>query len=299
MWPKSVILFNMNRLAAALVLAGISASLAYGQEMSNVSGLQKGLAEIKFQALALKSEAKPAPSEPIEYHHHIGHHALSTVVEPMEAPDISAYPIHGMDVSHNEGTIQWDKIKAAGISFAFIKATEGDDYRDPDFTVNWKGASSVGVEIAKGAYHFYNFCKTGEDQAANFIKTVPREDGVLPMVIDLEESEDCEKMPAKPAFLKDLAAFVGKVKAAYGLTPILYVNLGIYDQYLSGAHAGYKLWIADPAHAAPHMPAGESWTFWQYSWHGSVDGIGTGPEVDLDVFSGDAQALAHIESRGI
>jgi len=209
-------------------------------------------------------------------------------VDSAETPDISSYPVRGIDVSHYENDIQWDKVKAQGISFAFIKATEGGDYVDPTFQANWKGAGGAG--IARGAYHFYNFCKTGAEQADNFIKTVPREDGALPMVIDLEKSNSCSHMPGKPAFLKDLAAFVGKVKAAYGLTPILYVNLGIYNQYLSGAGAGCKLWIADPSHAAPRMPEGESWTFWQYSWHGSVGGISS--EVDLDVFNGDEQALA-------
>ena len=39
------------------------------------------------------------------------------------------------------------------------------------------------------------------------------------------------------------------------------------------------------------MPEGQSWTFWQYSWRGAVAGI-SAPEVDLNVFNGDAKALA-------
>ena len=279
---------GLKRLLAAMALVGASAAWASSQDLADVPDLKTGLAAIQSQALALKSEAAPAPQEPIEGSHRLGHSLPP--VESKEAPDISSYPVRGIDVSHYDGNIRWDKVKAAGVSFAFIKATEGGGYVDNTFQANWQGASSVG--IAKGAYHFYNFCKTGAEQADNFIKTVPREDGVMPMVIDLELSNDCSHLPAKPAFLNDLAAFVAKVKAAYGLTPILYINLGIYDEYLKGASAGYKLWIADPSHTAPHMPDGESWAFWQYSWHGTVPGIGA--EVDLNVFNGDAQALSRL-----
>jgi GH25 family lysozyme M1 (1,4-beta-N-acetylmuramidase) len=115
------------------------------------------------------------------------------------------------------------------------------------------------------------------------------------MVIDLEQSVDCSTWPARADFLNDLGAFTAKVKTAYGLTPILYINLGIYHRYLSsGAAAGYRLWIADPDHTSAVMPAGEDWTFWQYSWYGAVPGIPAGSEVDLDVFDGDAKALSRL-----
>jgi lysozyme len=164
---------------------------------------------------------------------------------------------------------------------------------DPEFVANWQGAANAG--LAEGAYHFYDFCEAGAGQADNFIKDVPRTAGALPMVIDLEQSADCTTWPAKPAFLSDLNAFVAKIKAAYGLTPILYINLGIYDRYLTdGAAAGYRLWVADPEHTSPKMPAGADWAFWQYSWHGVVSGVPAGSEVDLDVFDGDAKALSQL-----
>ncbi len=280
----------MKQLLAALVLTGISASWASSLELENVPGLKQSLAAIKSQALALKPEAEPAPQKPREGSHRLGHSTPMLPFEAEEVPDISAYAVRGVDVSHHEGHIRWNQMKAAGISFAFIKATEGGGYVDDMFQANWQGASSVG--IAKSAYHFYNFCKTGTEQADNFIKTVPREDGALPMVIDLEPSNDCAHMPAKPALLKDLTNFIGKVQAAYGLTPILYINPSIYNEYLLGTGADNKFWIADPSHAAPRMPDGKNWTFWQYAWHGTVAGLSS--EVDLDVFNGGAQALSRL-----
>lgn len=222
-----------------------------------------------------------------EESHRLGH---STTLSggAAQTPDVSPYPVRGIDVSHYEGDILWPRVAAAGTAFAYIKATEGGDYVDDMFAANWSGAAAAG--IARGAYHFYNFCRSGADQAAHFVKTVPRERGALPMVVDLERSSDCAAMPARAAFRKDLADFVSAVESAYGVPPVLYVNGEIYDAYFSGDDPGLKLWIADPQHASPQIPGGAAWTFWQYSWHGAVAGISS--QTDLDAFSGDAAALA-------
>src|SRR5277367_3088008 len=60
--------------------------------------------------------------------------------------------VKGVDVSHYDGAIDWGKVKAAGIDFAFMKATESTDFIDPEFAANWKFAASNNV--IRGAYHF-------------------------------------------------------------------------------------------------------------------------------------------------
>src|SRR5690554_2762523 len=52
------------------------------------------------------------------------------------------YPVHGTDVSKYQGEIQWHELKRSGISFAFIKATEGGDRVDDFFHRNWQGAKA-------------------------------------------------------------------------------------------------------------------------------------------------------------
>ena len=59
-------------------------------------------------------------------------------------------PIQGIDVSYWQGDIDWQKVRGAGISFAYIKATEGGDHLDPKFRQNWyaskrAGTSSIGA----------------------------------------------------------------------------------------------------------------------------------------------------------
>ena len=70
-----------------------------------------------------------------------------------------SYAVHGTDVSKYQTSVDWHDAKAAGISFAFIKATEGGDRVDDNFAEHWRSAKAAGVP--RGAYHFYYFCRTG------------------------------------------------------------------------------------------------------------------------------------------
>ena len=106
------------------------------------------------------------------------------------------YAVHGTDVSKYQGSIDWHKAKASGVSFAFIKATEGGDRVDDLFDEHWRKARSAGVPRA--AYHFYYFCRPAAEQARWFIDNVPKEKGALPPVLDMEwnpQSPSCKLRP--------------------------------------------------------------------------------------------------------
>jgi lysozyme len=64
-------------------------------------------------------------------------------------PDFDRFPVHGIDVSHHQGAIDWARVKGSGQAFAFIKATEGVDFRDTRFVENWRRARAEG--LATGA----------------------------------------------------------------------------------------------------------------------------------------------------
>ncbi|TIW16993.1 MAG: muramidase, partial [Mesorhizobium sp.] len=92
--------------------------------------------------------------------------------------------VHGVDVSRWQGNINWQKLRAQGANFAYIKATDGGDHLDPMFMKNWRGADAAGLK--RGAYHFFYWCRTAGEQADWFIRNVPRVEGALPPVIDVE-----------------------------------------------------------------------------------------------------------------
>ncbi len=233
---------------------------------------------------------EPAPAARGD--HRLGHG--TTLQQSGQLPDVTPYPVRGVDVSHYEGDIDWARVAGAGVDFAYIKATEGESFVDDMFAANWSSAAAAG--IARGAYHFYDFCETGAAQARAFSAVVPRDAAALPPVLDLERSNDCATMPPRAAFLKDLADYAAAMRAAYGRDPILYVNADIVDRYFTGAPVPYLLWVADPFHAAPQVPDGLAWAFWQYSWNGTVAGIASG--VDLDAYALGAADLRRLAGPG-
>lgn len=67
-------------------------------------------------------------------------------------PSADTYPVRGIDVSSYQGEIDWGTLASQGISFAFIKATEGSGFVDERFAYNYSRAQKAGLRV--GAYHF-------------------------------------------------------------------------------------------------------------------------------------------------
>lgn len=189
------------------------------------------------------------------------------------------YPIRGIDVSRYQGQIDWGKVKSAGIRFAFIKATEGTNFVDPYYAVNWDGAADH--KVVRGAYHFFRPAQDGKAQAEHFLKRLHLSEGDLPPVLDLEVTDDVTAQ----AIRREALEWLETVEKATGMTPIVYTLPHYANSYLEGKLSKYPLWVVDLTFLWPSAAQGWSgWTFWQRSHHGSVDGIPG--DVDLDVFGG-------------
>jgi GH25 family lysozyme M1 (1,4-beta-N-acetylmuramidase) len=92
--------------------------------------------------------------------------------------------IRGIDVAIYEPNINWERVCAEGIHFAFIKASQAD-FTDPKFDSHWAGSKPAG--ILRGAYHFLDPRVDSRVQAQTFLNKVKLEPGDLPPVLDLEE----------------------------------------------------------------------------------------------------------------
>ncbi|MEO3415189.1 GH25 family lysozyme [Roseovarius sp. CAU 1744] len=201
----------------------------------------------------------------------------------------SRFPVHGIDVARFQGQIDWRKARRAGVSFVFMKATEGGDLLDPLFKDHWRGAKRAG--IPRGAYHFYYFCTPPEVQARWFIRNVPRNKGTLPPVLDMEWnpfSPTCATVrPPGAEVRRQMKVFMDIVERRYGQRPIIYTTPQFYED--AGLHrlTNEEFWLRSTAKTpAQAYSPDQGWTFWQYSGTGVIDGIGK--EVDLNVFGGSA-----------
>jgi len=203
------------------------------------------------------------------------------------SPDRTTYPLRGIDVSHHQGSIDWRRVAADDVSFAFLKATEGGDHVDRRFAENFAAARQAGIAV--GAYHFFTFCRPGADQAANFLDTVPHDGKLLPPVVDIEFGGNCATRPAAAEFTAELMAFLDPVEAAFGQPALVYVIGDAIDVY-GTAIPERPRWVRS---LASH-PGHDEWAVWQYHNRGHVDGIEG--DVDLNVLNGGSASLASMLS---
>lgn len=199
----------------------------------------------------------------------------------MNYPDEKRYPVRGIDISHHQESVDWRILSRANLDFAFIKATEGGDHKDTKFPHYWEEAGKLG--IARGAYHYFTFCKTGREQALNYMDSVPDEKGTLPPIINLEYSGNCSARPGKEKVLEEISVFSDMVMEKYGKRPIIYATNKSYKDFLAGELPEYKIWIRD-IYWSPSLPDGREWAFWQYTDRGKLWGIEG--FVDFNVFNG-------------
>ena len=198
--------------------------------------------------------------------------------------DPRRHPVHGIDVSHWQGEIDWPRVAASAIAFAYIKATEGGDVLDPRFVANWHGAAAAG--LPRGAYHMFYFCRSAAEQAAWFARHLPRDRQALPPVLDMEwtKSRTCPRRPAPETVRAEMRVFLAALARHTGKRPIVYTTVDFYRDNDLGQMAGVDFWLrSTAAHPSVTYP-GQSWTFWQHTGTGLVEGI-TGP-TDVNAYAG-------------
>lgn len=194
-------------------------------------------------------------------------------------PDRGTYPLRGIDVSHHQGEIDWQSVAADDVAFAYMKASEGGDFRDKAFLTNWKAAGEAG--LARGAYHFFTLCSSGFEQAKNFLSVLPVGDKMLPPVVDLEYTGNCARRPSVEEVLKEVSSFVTTIEKALGREVILYVPDDFYGDYIKGQGLNRRVWARSLWHSPGYV---RDWVIWQYHQQGAVKGIQG--EVDLNVLDG-------------
>lgn len=196
------------------------------------------------------------------------------------------YKVHGIDVSHHQGTIDWSAVKGTekqdySIRFVFMKATEGGDYKDRRFAENFRKAGEVG--LIRGAYHFYNPNTDPIRQADFFISQVKLKKGDLAPVLDIER-----KPRDKAQLQANLKIFLNRLELHYGVKPIIYTSYKYKTRYLdSPEFDAYPFWIAH--YYVDMLSYKGTWQFWQHTDYGTVPGIDT--NVDLNVFNGSLNEL--------
>ncbi|KAK6992708.1 secreted hydrolase [Favolaschia claudopus] len=203
----------------------------------------------------------------------------------------------GIDVSHFQATVNWANVKASGVSFAYIKATEGTTFIDSTFSSKYTGATNAG--LIRGGYHFaHPDTSSGATQAKFFLAHGGgwSGDGItLPGALDIEynpSGAECYGL-SHSAMVSWISDFSSTYHAATTRYPVIYTTTDWWTTCTGNSAAfgsNNPLWIAHYASSIGTVPAGWSFaTFWQYADSGPNPG-------DQDLFNGDAAGLKRMET---
>ena len=191
--------------------------------------------------------------------------------------------IKGVDISHWNGDIDFNKVKAAGIEFVIIKAGGSDRgfYTDSKFRENYEKAKAAGLFV--GAYYFvgkkFYGDLSGIEDAKRFIKILQGMQFEYPVYLDVETTDARYKELATDAAI----AFCNTMEAAGYYVGIYASDISGFKEKLNHDRLiAYAHWVARYGKNPEVCKKG---VILQYSSKGAVDGI-VG-SVDLDKSSYD------------
>lgn len=198
-----------------------------------------------------------------------------------EYPD--GYEIRGIDISHYQGTIDWEQLKDAMIKgcplrFIIIKSTEGSSRLDENFRENFNQARDYG--FIRGVYHFWSNKSSAREQAYFFLDKVHLTEGDLPPVLDIEHKPADKSVEE---FQRDVLTWLHIVEDRYHVKPIIYTYYKFKEQYLGApVFDDYPYWIAH--YYVDKVQYKGKWKFWQHTDAGKLPGIKG--YVDFNIYNG-------------
>jgi len=231
--------------------------------------------------------------------------------------------VDGIDVSRWQPNVDWNAVKGDGIDFAFIKATEGVNYVDPEYHTHMQNA--IAADVLVGPYHFaridsFNGVPFTEYDGSPFTPgSDPYVDAVseandfldaitpyydtglhLPPVADVEGLPDFGNTNLNREFISNwVQIFSDTVDSGLGQRPIIYTSkYGANTHYTSAVASSHDLWLAWWKNSTGNppvqsdTPSWDPWQFWQWTATGSVAGVSG--NVDRDVFDGTMQELEQL-----
>ncbi|MBE1585038.1 glycoside hydrolase family 25 protein [Nonomuraea angiospora] len=183
-----------------------------------------------------------------------------------------------------QGPVDWAGHAAAGVSFAFARATEGGDSIDKLFERNWTGLRES--RIVRGAYHC---ARPGGDpigQARHFLAAIDEAGGLRAgdlVALDLETDDGLR--PEQVA--RHARRWCHHVERHGGVRPFVHT----FRAFARGGHCAglgeYPLWIA-----APDKPRGEPAV--PPPWRGWAVHQYVHSPLDRNVFHGTRQELTNL-----
>jgi lysozyme len=201
-----------------------------------------------------------------------------------------------VDVSHNNGNIDWGKVYSSGIRLAFVKATQGNDFADPNFSRNESEALEAGIDVIP--YHFVTSAPF-QDQCENFFRHA---DAPI-MCLDWEGRQhstlSAQDMQSFGAEIVARGSHVLGYWPEVGAAPMPATSMMLnWDRWTPRYPKPSAVSFADIRAAGLTAAAPPSSLFWQYTARGKILGIEGNVDRSVALFGDEAAMSSWIESKG-
>lgn len=188
----------------------------------------------------------------------------------------------GIDISHWQGNIDFQKVKEAGVEFVYIRVGRGNGIGgeyviDKKFEKNIEGFNKVGIPVGVYFYSFANSVQDATEEAKWVLQHIKNYDVDLEIVFDWENWSSFQEFDLSFKKLTNLASSFGKVVKNKGYQAMLYSS----KNYLENVWypVDFPVWLA---HYTDNTDYSGAYKVWQLCNNGRVDGIDDNL-VDIDI----------------
>lgn len=195
---------------------------------------------------------------------------LSSVCIGME-PSSNEEIYNGIDVSQWQGNINFEKVKKDGIEIVYIKASQGNSFKDPYFENNYKKAKESNLKI--GVYHFLTAKNISEarDQADFFSSIISKKKIDCRLAMDFESFGRLTKKEINDISKEFLIRVEEKTKKEMIIYSDSYNARNVFDKELAEK---YPIWIAEYGVSKPsNNDKWKTWVGFQYKDNAKISGI--------------------------
>lgn len=209
----------------------------------------------------------------------------------------SSVTYDGIDVSNWQGYINYTEVKNDGIDIVYIKSSQGNDYKDPYFELNYENAKANGLLV--GVYHFLTARSITEaEREAEFFASI-----ISGKQIDCKLAMDFEEFGSltKPEINEISKAFLERLEEITGKETVVYSDL-FNSRNTFELSEEYPLWIAYYGDYAELEEIRSNWNTWQGQQYTDIGRIvGISGYVDRDRFTeeillGNTSNIPHFEA---
>lgn len=177
----------------------------------------------------------------------------------------------GIDVSHHQGEVNWEAVKAAGIDFAVIRCGYGDDLVSQDdrqWHRNVSECERLGIPYGVYLYSYATDTNMAASEAAHTLRLLEGHNPDLPVFYDMEENR---QLVLGASGLAELARIYCDTVAAAGYDVGVYASLNWWQYYLTDpVFENWYRWIAEWRSSCTYTGRYE---MWQYTDCGTINGI--------------------------